>query len=104
MLKKSKLIIGASLIAQAFSCLILALIYMKSKKNLSKTCFALGLAGGIAGFVLLFDEYRKQLANRRAFLDDIDYTDDDYDDFFDDADVDEIDCSIQTEDEEETEA
>ena len=65
MLKKSKLIIGATFIAQAFSCLVLGLIYMKSNKSLSKTCFALGCVGGLAGGALLFDEYRKQLKLRR---------------------------------------
>ena len=95
MLKKSKLIIGATFIAQAFSCLVLGLIYMKSNKNLSKTCFVLGLIGGAAGGALLFDEYRKQLNLRREYLEDYDYPEDDFEDFFEDEAVDDIDCSIQ---------
>lgn len=99
MLKKTKSIIAATLLAQSFLCFILSLIYMKTRKGFSKTCAALGLAGGVAGGVLLFDEYRKELEKRRAYLEDLDY-EEDYDDFFmDDGEIDDIDCSIQSDDE-----
>ena len=96
MLKKTKSILAASLLGQSFICFILSLIYLKSQKGLSRTCAALGFAGGIAGGALLFDEYRKELENRRAYLEDLDY-EDDFEDFFDDEtdeDSDDIDCSI----------
>ena len=98
MLKKTKSIIAACLVAQSFLCFILSLIYMKTKKGFSKTCAVLGLAGGVAGGALLFDEYRKELEKRRELLSDLDY-EEDYDDFFiDDEEIDDIDCSIQSED------
>ena len=68
---------------------------MKSNKNFAKTCLALGLLGGAAGGALLFDEYRKQLKLRREYLEDYDYPEDDFEDFFEDEEVDDIDCSIQ---------
>ncbi len=98
MFKKTKSIIAATLLAQSFLCFVLSLIYMKSKKNFSKTCAVLGLAGGLAGGALMFDEYRKELEKRRALLEDLDY-EEDYDDFFMDEDeIDEIDCSIAEDD------
>ncbi len=82
MFKKTKSIIAACLLAQSFLCFILSVIYMKSKKGFSKTCAILGVAGGLTGGILLFSEYRKKLAKRRAYLADLDYTDDEYEDFF----------------------
>ena len=93
MLKKTKSIIAAALVAQSFLCFVLSLIYMKTKKGVAKTCAALGLAGGFAGGLLLFDEYRKELDTRRAFLEDLDY-EEDFDDFIIDDELDDIDCSI----------
>ncbi len=99
MFKKTKSIVAATLVAQSFLCFILSLIYMKTKKGFSKTCAVLGVAGGIAGGVILFDEYRKELAKRRAILEDLDYEDDEDDFFMDEGQIDDIDCSIQSDDE-----
>lgn len=97
MLKKTKSILAACLVAQSMLCFVLSLIYMKTKKGVSKTCLALGIVGGLAGGALMFDEYRKELEKRRALLDDLDY-EEDYDDYFDEELAEDIDCSIQGDD------
>ena len=95
-MKKTRSILAAALVAQSFLCFVLSLIYMKTKKGVANTCLALGIAGGLAGGFLLFDEYRTEVEKRRAFLDELDY-EEDYDDFFmDDGEIDTIDCSIQS--------
>lgn len=94
MFKKTQPIIAATLMAFSFLSFVLSLIYMKTQKGFSKTCAALGLASGVAGGFLMFDEYRKELDARRAFLEDLDY-EEDYDDFLmDDGEIEDIDCSI----------
>ena len=86
MLKKSKFIAGVCFLAQSFTCLIMGLIYMKKKKSLSGTFFALGAVGGIAGAWLLYDEC-KQLSDSKLF--DLDSCDDEEfnldDELFDDG-------------------
>ncbi len=101
MLKKSKFIAGICFIAQAFTCLVLALVYGKKKKSLSGTFFALGAVGGIAGAWLLYDECKKVSESKLFDLDCCDCEDEDCDcnDLFTELDEDDdINFSVVDED------
>ena len=74
MLKNSKFIAGVCFLAQSFTCFIMGLIYLKKKKSLSGTFFALGAVGGIAGAWMLYDECKK-ISDSKLF--DLDECDDD---------------------------
>lgn len=66
MIKNSKFIAGVCLLAQSFTCLILALVYGRKKKGLSGTFFALSAVGGLAGAWMLYDEC-KNLSESKLF-------------------------------------
>lgn len=99
MLKKSKVIAGICFIAQAFTCLVLALVYGKKKKALSGTFLALGAVGGIAGAWLLYDECKKVSDSKLFDLECCDCEDEDCNELFSDLDEEDINFSIVDEEE-----
>ena len=77
MIKNSKFIAGVCLLAQSFTCLILALVYGKKKKGLSGTFFALSAVGGLAGAWMLYDECKNLSESKLFDLDSCDCEDED---------------------------
>ena len=99
-MKKSKLIIGIALICQSFTCFILFVTYFSKKKDLAKTFFALGLAGGIAATYALYLEMKErkeynELAHDYCYGDECDCFDDGCADCY--GDYDDIDVSFENE-------
>ncbi len=95
-MKKLKPILGISLLVQAFTFLVLCLVNVEKRKNLSKAFAAFSAISAVAGGGLLYLEYsdRKKL---QAAEDDIF---DEFDEFledYDDIDVceDDILCSFE---------
>lgn len=88
-MKKTKMIIGISLLVQSLAFFILFLIYWGKKKNLAKTFAAFAAAGGVVGAYCLVSELkcRKHIGE---------YDDEDIDEDFADLDVceDDILCSF----------
>jgi len=105
MSRKTRFIIAISLIAQAFTSLVLSFVYANRKKELSKLFLGLGLAGGLGGAYLLYTEYQEAKEEELAF-DDAHWCDDDCecceDDFLEDENSDDINFTI-SEDSEATE-
>ena len=91
-MKKIRPILGISLLIQSLTFFILSLINIEKKKALAATFAVLGAAGGAAGGILLYKEYKCR--NCDNDFDDFDI--DDYDDDFDDLDIceDDILCSF----------
>jgi hypothetical protein len=91
-MKKTKMIIGISLIVQSITFFILFLIYWNKKRSLAKTFAAFSAAGGAVGAFCLISE----LKNRKCCRVD----EDDIDEDFADLDVceDEILCSFDESD------
>ncbi len=77
MMKESKFIAGVCLLAQSFTCLIMALVYGKKKKGLSGTFFALSAVGGLAGAWMLYDECKKLSESKLFDLDSCDCEEED---------------------------
>ena len=94
MFKKTKLIAGIALLVQSVTCLILFFAYLGKKKKTANTFLGVGLLTAIAGaFLLMWEKEEENL----SFLSGDDW-DDDYEDLFDDYNVDDIDCVIHDED------
>ena len=66
MSRKTKLIVAISLVAEAFTSLVLSFVYMNRKKDLSKIFLGLGILGGIGGAYLLYDDYLQTKADKLA--------------------------------------
>ncbi len=100
MSRKTRFIVAISLVAQAFTCLVLSLVYADRKKELSKLFFGLGFFGGLGGAYLLYNEYQDTKNERLAFegdhwcSDDCDCCEDD---IFDEGDADDINFTISEE-------
>ncbi len=97
-MKKTKMIIGISLLVQSLTFFILFLIYWGKKKSLAKTFVAFSTAGGIVGAYCLISE----LKCRRHIGE---YDDEDIDEDFADLDVceDDIICSFDEDEDGESE-
>lgn len=59
-MKKTKMIIGISLIVQSITFFILFLIYWNKKRSLAKTFAAFSAAGGIVGAFCLVSELKNK--------------------------------------------
>lgn len=57
-MKKTKMIIGITLMVQSITFFILFLIYWGKKKNLAKTFAAFAAAGGVVGAYCLISELK----------------------------------------------
>lgn len=57
-MKKTKMIIGISLVVQSLTFFILFLIYWKKRRSLAKTFAAFAAAGGVVGAYCLVSELR----------------------------------------------
>ncbi len=101
-MRKTKTILGISLLVQSLSFFILFIIYWGKRKSLAKTFIAFSAAGGLAGGYLLVSD----LLCKKS---DLEFDDEEIDEDFADLDVleDDIVCSFDDEDddfeEEETE-
>lgn len=71
-MKKTKMIIGISLVVQSIAFFILFLIYWNKKKSLAKTFAAFSAAGGVVGAYCLVSELRKKNCCSKIDEDDID--------------------------------
>jgi hypothetical protein len=58
-MKKTKMIVGISLMVQSITFFILFLIYWNKKKNLAKTFAAFSAAGGVVGAYCLISEMKR---------------------------------------------
>ena len=95
-MKRFRPILGISLLIQSITFLVLCLINIEKKKNLSVVFGIFSALGGAAGTALLISDYK---AKKQEEFDADDYYDEILDGF-DDFDIgeDEIDCSFVTED------
>ncbi|MDD6312720.1 MAG: hypothetical protein PUB08_04565 [Firmicutes bacterium] len=81
-MKKSKFILGITLIVQSFSCFIMFIHFYSKRKDLARTFFALGLVGGLASAYAFYCDYTEKkefdaLAHDYCYGDDADcYADD----------------------------
>lgn len=92
-MKKTKMIIGISLIVQSITFFILFLIYWNKKRSLAKTFAAFSAAGGVVGAICLVSELKKKNCCNKVDEEDID------EDFADlDVCEDEILCSFDESD------
>lgn len=100
MSRKSKFIIAICLIAEAFTTIVLSLIYAERKKELSRALLSVGLLSGLGGAYLLYKEYR-EVKNEKFISEGEDWCNDDCDfddqDFFSDASADDINFTIAEE-------
>lgn len=94
-MKKTKTVIGISLLVQSLAFFILFLIYWSKKKSLAKTFAAFSAAGGVIGAYCLVSELK---TNKHCEIDDNDIDED-----FADLDVCEDDIICSFDDEENTE-
>lgn len=99
MSRKTRFIVAICLVAQSFTSLVLSFVYADRKKELSKAFLGLGLLGGLGGAYLLYNEYQDSKNDRLAFEGDEWCSDecDCCDDFFDEADADDINFTISEE-------
>ena len=97
MTRKTKFIVAICLLAEAFTSVVLSLIYAERKKDLSRALFSVGLLSGLGGAYLLYKEYR-DAKNEKFVCDGDDWCSDDCDfddqDFFSDACADDINFTI----------
>ena len=93
-MKKAKLIVGITMVAQAISFFILFLVYWNKKKSLAKTFAAFAAAGGVVGAYCLVTA---GCCKNKELFDEDDY--DDFDEDFEDLDVceDDLLCSFDEE-------
>jgi len=100
MTRKTKFIVAICLIAEAFTTIVLSLIYAERKKDLSRALFGVGVLSGLGGAYLLYKEYR-EVKNEKFACDGDDWCSDDCDfddqDFFSDAGADDINFTIADE-------
>ncbi len=102
MSRKTKFIIAICLVAQSFTSFVLSFIYADKKKDLSKAFLGFGILGGLGGAYLLYNEYLEAQNDKLAF-EGCDWCSDDCDccdeDFFDEANADDINITIADEEE-----
>ncbi len=77
MLKKSKLILALSLIAQSFSFLLMFFMLWRKKKSLANAFLAVAAMGGATGAVLLAKMKKEIAATSLEFDDDLPVKDSD---------------------------
>ncbi len=98
-MKKFKPILGISLLVQAVTFFILAILNIEKKKNLAIAFGIFGAIGGASGTALLYSEYKNK---KKRELEDEDFFDefDEFIDDFDGIDVDEDDivCAFENRD------
>ena len=98
--RKTKFIVGICLVAEAFTTLVLSLIYADRKKELSQALFGVGLISGIGGAYLLYKEYRES-REEQFVCDGDEWCSDDCDccdhDFFSETSADDINFTIAEE-------
>lgn len=98
--RKTKFIVAICLVAEAFTTIVLSLIYAERKKELSRALFSVGLLSGIGGAYLLYKEYRES-QDEQLVSDGEDWCSDDCDlgdhDFFSEANADDINFTIADE-------
>lgn len=98
--RKTKFIVAICLVAEAFTTIVLSLIYAERKKELSRALFSVGLLSGIGGAYLLYKEYRES-QDEQLVCDGEDWCSDDCDlgdhDFFSEANADDINFTIADE-------
>ncbi len=99
--RKTKFIIAICLVAEAFTSIVLSLIYAERKKDLSRALFGVGVLSGLGGAYLLYREYRDSL-DEQLVCDGEDWCSDDSDldehDFFAETGADDINFTIAEED------
>ncbi len=99
--RKTKFIVAICLVAEAFTTIVLSLIYAERKKELSRALFSVGLLSGIGGAYLLYKEYRESM-DEQLVCDGEDWCSDDCDlcdhDFFSETNADDINFTIADED------
>ena len=96
MLKKTKLIAGIALVVQSITCIVLFFVYLGKKKKTANTFLGVGVLSAIAGaFLLIWEKEEENL----SLLGDEDW--EDCEDLFDDYRVDDIDCVISDNNEDE---
>ena len=105
--KKVRLISAICLMAQAFTSLVLSIVYANKKKELSHAFLGFGILGGLGGAYLLYKDYQESKAHQLAY-DGEDWGDEDVDDtLFDENSADDINFTIaedeNTSEEEKTE-
>ncbi|HOJ47448.1 MAG TPA: hypothetical protein PLD48_01080 [Bacillota bacterium] len=92
-MKKTKMIIGISLLVQSLTFFILFLIYWNKKRSLAKTFAAFSAAGGVVGAICLISEMK----NKKCCSVEEDEIDEDFADL--DVCEDDIVCSFDESDE-----
>ena len=100
MTRKTKFIIAICLVAEAFTTIVLSLIYAERRKELSRALFGVGLLSGLGGAYLLYQEYR-QARDEKFVCEGDDWCSDDCDccdhDFFTETSADDINFTIAEE-------
>lgn len=96
-LKRTKFLLGITLLAQAASYFMMFILLCTKKKSLSKAILTVALAGGIAGVCLLCLDSSEEFLLRRARLKQNHDSDEDYDpelygDEIYDEDIDDCQC------------
>ncbi len=98
--KKTKFIVAICLVAEAFTSIVLSLIFAERKKELSRALFGVGVLSGLGGAYLLYQEYRESLDEKFVCEGD-DWCSDDCDccdhDFFSETSADDINFTIAEE-------